>query len=278
MEEKICKNCKKELLESKNGKLCSICLKEYMHNYYINKRNLVIKEKIPFDMKEYQKEYHKKYRQTEKRKNDLKRYNTNYTVKNSEKIKEKANNKYRDNKDKSKKYYLENKDKIKNYYLKNKDTAKEYNSLYYSKNREKYKEYGKKYRSSKEYKIKLNEHIKTRCKTDPLFKLIRYYRTMNYTAFKAKGYKKNTKSENILGCSFIEYQKHIEMLFETWMTYDNFGLYNGELNYGWDIDHIEPLANVNSYEDLLRICHYTNLRPLCSKINRDIKKNKLDYE
>ena len=60
------------------------------------------------------------------------------------------------------------------------------------------------------------------------------------------------------------------------MTYDNHGKYNGELNYGWDIDHIEPLfpkGIKRTKEDILRLNHYTNLQPLCSKINRDIKRN-----
>jgi len=42
---------------------------------------------------------------------------------------------------------------------------------------------------------------------------------------------------------------------------NNYGLYNGEINYEWDIDHIEPISN---------------LQPLCSYTNRFIKKNKLD--
>ncbi len=29
---------------------------------------------------------------------------------------------------------------------------------------------------------------------------------------------------------------------------------------------------------IININHYTNLQPLCSKINRDIKKDKLEYE
>jgi len=58
------------------------------------------------------------------------------------------------------------------------------------------------------------------------------------------------------------------------MSWDNHGLYNGEFNYGWDIDHIIPAS---SEEEILRLNHYTNLQPLCSKINRDIKKNNLTY-
>lgn len=60
------------------------------------------------------------------------------------------------------------------------------------------------------------------------------------------------------------------------MTWDNKGLYNGELNYGWDIDHIIPLSSANSEDDLYRLNHFTNLQPLCSKVNRDIKKDRYE--
>lgn len=57
------------------------------------------------------------------------------------------------------------------------------------------------------------------------------------------------------------------------MTWDNYGLYNGEPNYGWDIDHIIPTTTAFSEEELLKLNHYTNLQPLCSYINRVIKRD-----
>jgi hypothetical protein len=57
------------------------------------------------------------------------------------------------------------------------------------------------------------------------------------------------------------------------MTWENKGLYNGELNYGWDVDHIIPLSSVETEEEIIKLNHYTNLQPLCSKVNRDIKKD-----
>lgn len=35
------------------------------------------------------------------------------------------------------------------------------------------------------------------------------------------------------------------------MNWDNYGLYNGELNYGWDIDHIIPLSSINTEEGII---------------------------
>jgi len=57
------------------------------------------------------------------------------------------------------------------------------------------------------------------------------------------------------------------------MNWENRGLYNGELNYGWDIDHIKPLATATCETDIIKLNHYTNLKPLCSYTNRYIKKD-----
>ena len=36
---------------------------------------------------------------------------------------------------------------------------------------------------------------------------------------------------------------------------------------GWHIDHHTPLASTKTYEDIVRLMHYTNLQPLWSKEN-----------
>lgn len=61
------------------------------------------------------------------------------------------------------------------------------------------------------------------------------------------------------------------------MTWDNKGnpkdgIY--ELNKTWDVDHIIPLSSAKSVEDIIKLNHYTNLQPLCSYVNRFIKKTK----
>jgi hypothetical protein len=61
------------------------------------------------------------------------------------------------------------------------------------------------------------------------------------------------------------------------MTWDNKGLYNGELNYGWDIDHVIPVSSGMTEEEVVKLNHFTNLQPLCSKINRDIKRNNIIF-
>lgn len=57
------------------------------------------------------------------------------------------------------------------------------------------------------------------------------------------------------------------------MNWDNRGPHNGTPDYGWDIDHIIPLKTATCESDIIRLNHYTNLQPLCSYINRDVKRS-----
>ena len=114
-------------------------------------------------------------------------------------------------------------------------------------------------------------------KNNFLFKLKGNYRSMIGNSMRYKGYLKNSKSESILGCTFEDFKLHLESKFEIWMSWNNYGLYNGELNYGWDIDHIIPLDSAETEEDIIKLNHYTNLQPLCSYTNRHIKMYKLTF-
>jgi hypothetical protein len=76
-----------------------------------------------------------------------------------------------------------------------------------------------------------------------------------------------------LGCSLPEFKNYIESKFEPWMTWENRGKYNGKFNYGWDIDHIIPSITAINESDIIKLNHYANLQPLCSKINREIKRD-----
>jgi hypothetical protein len=96
-------------------------------------------------------------------------------------------------------------------------------------------------------------------------------------SIKGKGYSKKTKAYQILGCDKETFINYIESKWESWMTWENYGLYNGELNYGWDLDHIIPVSSALSYEDIIKLNHHTNFQPLCSKVNRVVKRDKLDW-
>lgn len=127
-------------------------------------------------------------------------------------------------------------------------------------------------------KVDRREHkaayYRERRKYDDLFKLKSSVVRLIRTSINRNGFKKTSKTSEILGCSYEEFKLHLEKQFEPWMNWGNKGLYNGTENYGWDIDHIIPLKTAKTEEDIIRLNHYKNLRPLCSKLNRDIKKDK----
>ncbi len=113
---------------------------------------------------------------------------------------------------------------------------------------------------------------------DPLYKLkISFSRRLNKLLKRVKCNKSTNKPYYLdkLGCSFEEFKIYLESKFEDWMNWENYGLYNGELNYGWDIDHIIPSSTAKTENDIYHLSHYSNLQPLCSKTNRDIKKDKI---
>lgn len=202
----------------------------------------------------------------------------------------------------SKEYSINNIEKVKKikrkYYENNKDIVIERTKIWQDENKEKYKKISNKYREkdstkkrlknyyeenkeyikikNKEYKVNnketINENHRRRYKNDVLYKIKFMLRNMLYKSIVRNGYEKNSKTTEIIGCSFEEFKVYIESKFEPWMNWENYGLYNGKLNHGWDIDHIKPLYSVKTEEDLIKLNHYTNLQPLCSKVNRDIKR------
>ncbi len=126
---------------------------------------------------------------------------------------------------------------------------------------------------SKNNKDKVNAQRREKRSSDKLFKLKGNLRTLLGNAFRRNGYSKSGKTEQILGCSFEELKNSLEAKFESWMTWENYGLYNGTEKYGWDIDHIIPLSSAKTKDELLKLNHYTNLQPMCSYKNRYIKRN-----
>mgnify|MGYP001217048738 CR=1 FL=1 len=166
-----------------------------------------------------------------------------------------------------KKNYEKNKEVIlrknREYRLKSSDKLKENKSIYYQLNKERLNRNKKKYN-------------KERRDRDFFYKLKGQIRSLIGNSIRRNGYSKKSKTINILGCEFEEFKTYLESKFEPWMSWENYGLYNGELNYGWDIDHIKPVSIAESEEHIVILNHYTNLQPLCSKFNRDIKVNKVN--
>jgi len=256
---KVCSKCKNEKSKdefyknkrSKDGleyscKNCNRRDNSYNKEYYINNRDQKLK---------YQKEYQSLNKET------ISNYQKEY----------------------QKEYYINNKDinkdvKIeysKKYYEVNREIKIKYSKEYYVKNKEYKEKYRKEYNSKN--KDKNRERTKLKLKNDIIFKLSKRMRDLIIRSFKNKGYTKTSKTQEILGCSFEDFKLYLESNFESWMNWNNKGLYNGDFYYGWDIDHVIPLSSAKTEEEIILLNHYTNLQPLCSKINRDIKKDNLTF-
>lgn len=266
MEKKICSKCKeeKEVCEfvkrktSSDGhtNVCKICqrsINKILREKPENKEKIKLRNKINYENnKEYFKEYILK--------NDTKKYKIKYRKKNKEKINELV-----------KKYREKNKEKINKYLSEWRKINKEKTEQYYQKNKENNKRYIK--NNIDKVRERRNKYFRIRRDNDPLFKLSCNLRTLIGISLTNNGYSKKTKSYEILGITFDELLLYFEGLFEDWMSWENYGKYNGEYNYGWDIDHIIPLSTAKNEGEIIKLNHYSNLQPLCSKMNREIKKN-----
>ena len=261
-----------------NTKVCKKCLTEKTFDgFYKNPKGKegyrpICKEchlnsgkKYNIENSEYLKEYKKQHRLKNKESVLKKEKEKRDTLTLDEK---KSKSLYQ--KDWREKNFDKMKEYDKNYYNSNKDLILIRASKYRDENREKIKEY------LSNYKPIRNEKRNERLKSDVVFLLEKKIRNYIYESFKNNGYKKSSKTESILGCSFGEFKLYLESKFEPWMNWENRGLYNGELNYGWDIDHIIPISSAKTIEDVINLNHYTNLQPLCSFTNRYIKRDSIN--
>lgn len=78
-------------------------------------------------------------------------------------------------------------------------------------------------------------------------------------ALKKRNIKKAGKTFDMLGYSPNDLFVHIEKQFLKGMSWENIGK--------WHIDHIIPLNTAKNEEDLIRLNHFTNLRPLWARDN-----------
>ncbi len=135
------------------------------------------------------------------------------------------------------------------------------------------------YRKNKEVVLgRQLEYQRKKYQTDPCYAIKTTLAATIRSAISYKGLSftdQKPRTHELVGCSYPELKIYLESKFEPWMSWDNRGRYNGTLQHGWDIDHIIPLSSASSIEELEKLCHYTNMQPLCSYQNRNVKRNKL---
>lgn len=192
----------------------------------------------------YQREWNKKNRE-KKRESDRK-----YREKNREKIRQ-THKKWRD----------KNREKIneqaREKYKENPDVFKERRKRYVENNLEKVKEQRRLYKINNREKVTRYEREKRR--SDPRYRLNSSLNSLIGQYRRRYNYKGNKTTKEILGCDIDFFIEYISEKFTEGMTMDNYG--------EWTIDHIIPISQVKTQEDIEKLNHYTNLQPLWAKEN-----------
>lgn len=130
-----------------------------------------------------------------------------------------------------------------------------------ARHREKRNEWQKQYyQDTKPERLKYHaKYMRDRIKRDPVYALSRLVRRRITIALSKGGYLKTSPTREMLGCDYDELKAHLERQFLKGMSWENRG--------DWHIDHIVPLSSAGSEEELLALCHFTNLRPLWASDN-----------
>ena len=98
------------------------------------------------------------------------------------------------------------------------------------------------------------EYYRNRKANDPMFKLRYNIASRIINSMKGKGFSKNTKTAQLLGCSYQEFKAHLESQFTDGMTWEN----QGE----WHLDHVIPCSAASNEEELIALQHYSNFQPM----------------
>jgi hypothetical protein len=120
------------------------------------------------------------------------------------------------------------------------------------------KEYNKKYRNNPENKARRNKRDVEKRKANVLLALAGNLRSRTSIALRHTRFNKNSKFKEYIGCSLEDLKKHLEIQFTEGMSWKNYG--HGDGN--WTIDHYIPLCSAKTSEELFKLCHFSNLRPM----------------
>lgn len=278
---KICKKCGVmqyilEFRENKNkyNHVCNDCVK-IDNKIYRNKNNGKItqyrkdnKEILKLKQKTYYKRNKdKKQKYYQNNKETLKIKHQKYLEENNLNIKNQR-----------KEYRLNNKEKIKQqklkYALNNKDLVKTNNKKYYENNKEKLKISRKNYK-----RIRLKNNIELKIKAN-----------VSCSIYKNLLSNKSDKSSfKYLPYTIKELKLHLESLFEPWMNWNNWGVYNSKIwddnnssTWKWQIDHIAPHSTFNydsmEHPEFKKCWALENLRPYSAKQNILDGANKIRHK
>lgn len=191
----------------------------------------------PEEKKAKKKESDKRYRETHKE--QIRATHKAWRDKNADHVREKA----RENYHKNPQAHKSRMDKYKETHI---EQVKESRHRYKVENRQKCTDYQRNKRHS-----------------DPVYKFRSSFTHLMSLYRIKKGYTGTKGTWEMVGCDFDTFLAHIQSQFEEGMTMENYGHRDG----CWNIDHIIPICTAQNDEDIERLNHYTNLRPLWATDN-----------
>lgn len=101
-----------------------------------------------------------------------------------------------------------------------------------------------------------NKLKKKRRKEDVVLRIIQTQKTRVRIVCNQKKLKKISTFNEIFGIDKNGFKTYLENLFYGGITWEN---YPDKI---WEVDHITPLSTVETFEDVVKLCHYSNLQPL----------------
>ena len=191
------------------------------------------------------------------------------------------NKKNRDKKrEQDRKYREANRDKVKAMHKewrdRNRDRLNEQQRERYKENPEAFKERKERYinshleqvkesrtRYKTENRQKCTDYERNKRHSDPVYRFRTSFRCLIRGYARKKGYTGTKQIWEMVGCDFDTFLAYIQSQFEEGMTLENYGHGEG----CWNIDHIVPISTAETDEDIERLNHYSNLRPMWSKDN-----------
>ena len=167
--------------------------------------------------------------------------------------------------------------KAKVYRENNKDSLANKYRLYYKANKEFLKVYISNYRLINKDSLRIKRRLyRNKLYSNASFRLKK--NISRIISFRLKSSKCNESTSKYFEYSFSELKLHLESLFEPWMSWKNYGLYNSKTwddnnssTWSWQLDHITPQSDL-PYTSMVDInfkkCwSLDNLRPYSAKQN-----------
>lgn len=182
-------------------------------------------------------------------------------------------------------FYLEKDSRKNEFYFKKicKDCQRILKKEYYQKNKSKILTkntfYNKDYKKKYSVKLKRSVSEKERRKTDLNFRIRDNISSIIKSNLKRNnGIKGNESFKKYLPYSLDDFKSHIASQFESWMTWENWGVYdsktwndNDQITWTWQIDHIIPHSKFKYVsmedEEFQKCWSLENLRPYSAKQN-----------